>query len=79
MHAKAEGKLFMGGTGPEEGERPLAKWSALRAARFYTLLDSPDRACIIQRFGGGIVALLDSHQLPGHCDAFETRRLSEPR
>lgn len=70
---------YLWGTGPEEGERPLAKWLTLRAAQLYRLLDPLDRACIIQRFGEGIVALLDSHQLSGQCDAFETRRLSEPR
>ena len=50
---------YLWGTGPEEGEKPLAKWLTLRPAQFYRLLDPPDRACIIQRFGEGIVAPLD--------------------
>lgn len=70
---------YLWGTGPEEGERPLAKWLTLRAAQFYRLLESPDQTCIIQRYREGIGALLDSHQLSGHCDAFETHHLSEPR
>lgn len=58
---------------------PLAKWFTLREALFYRLLDSLDRACIIQHFGEGSVGLLDSHQLSGQCDASATQRLSELR
>lgn len=56
MHAKAGGKLFMGGLDLRKEKRPLAKWFTLREALFYRLLDSLHRACIIQRLGEGSLA-----------------------
>ena len=59
-------------TGPEKRERPRAKWFTLVFSIGYWIRWITARyACIIQLFRWRIVALLDSHLLFGHCDAFE--------